>query len=158
MELGMVGGALEREHHEIDAGITGFMASVENGDPEPEQLRRAVAALRRHIYIEEQFLFPPMHEELVMPTMVMLREHGDIWRTLDKLEQELGDAPADAAITCRELMARLATHNQKEEPIFYTQTDRALSAEENSELMTVIETGELPDGWVCRDAIVPEKG
>ena len=50
--------ALEQEHQEIDAGISTFTASP--GDPQP--LTRAIRALRRHIYLEEEFLFPLLGE------------------------------------------------------------------------------------------------
>ena len=47
--------ALQREHHEIDAGIERFLRAGDVG-----ALTRAVRALRRHIYFEEEFLFPPL--------------------------------------------------------------------------------------------------
>ena len=79
--------ALEREHHEIDEGIAAFTASP--WDPQP--LERASRALRRHIYLEEEFLFPLLHQAepaLAAPIFVMLREHAQIWATLDTLERE----------------------------------------------------------------------
>src|SRR6185437_13094418 len=45
---------LQKEHDEIDAGIAAFTASP--GDR--QLLTRAIRALRRHIYLEEEFLFP----------------------------------------------------------------------------------------------------
>lgn len=54
--------ALEREHHEIDAGIEKFLE-----DPAPTQsLATAFTALRRHIYLEEEYLFPPLRAEGLM--------------------------------------------------------------------------------------------
>ena len=76
--------ALEREHREIDAGIAASTASP--WDPQP--LARASRALRRHIYLEEEFLFPLLHQAepaLAAPIFVMLREHAQIWGTLDEL-------------------------------------------------------------------------
>src|SRR5579859_6461595 len=81
--------ALEREHQEIDAGIAAFTACP--GDPQP--LARAIGALRRHIYLEEEFLFPLLGEAdpaLRAPVFVMLREHAQIWAVLDALEREPG--------------------------------------------------------------------
>jgi len=79
--------ALEREHHEIDEGTAAFAASPRN----PQPLARAIRALRRHIYLEEEFLFPLLGEAepaLRAPVFVMLREHAQIWNTLDALERE----------------------------------------------------------------------
>lgn len=58
MEIESLAAALEREHHEIDAGIAAFTAAP--GDWQP--LARAIRALRRHIYLEEEFLFPLLRE------------------------------------------------------------------------------------------------
>lgn len=68
---------LEAEHREIGWGIEIFAAGCSAGDRDPEPLRRAVSALRRHIYVEEQRLFPLLRQqELFAALMVMLREHG----------------------------------------------------------------------------------
>ena len=55
--------ALTREHHAIDAGIETFLAD----DADPATLREALDALRRHIYLEERFLFPPLKQSMMMP-------------------------------------------------------------------------------------------
>ena len=60
--------ALEREHHEIDAGIEEFLARRARRGDQRAPLRRALAALRRHIYLEEEFVFPPLDDAgLVAP-------------------------------------------------------------------------------------------
>jgi hypothetical protein len=75
---------LEHEHHEIDAGLEAFLAGLDCGQTRTQDLTHAVEALRRHIYLEEAFLFPPLRAAgLIPPVLVMLREHGEIWRTLD---------------------------------------------------------------------------
>jgi len=154
MKTESVGAALEREHREIDAGIEGYGAEGLSDQQRVESLQRAIDALRRHIYLEEEFLFPPMEPDLAIPTMVMLREHGEIWRRLDAIEAQLGrDGPDDSlAQACRELLVQLASHNAKEEPIFYGTADEALSAAESTELGGLIDSGRMPDGWVCRQA------
>ncbi|MEO7589495.1 MAG: hemerythrin domain-containing protein [Arachnia sp.] len=142
--------ALEREHHEIDAGLEAFVAGVEAGKVKLEELDRASAALRRHIYLEEAFLFPPLRAAGVMgPVLVMLREHGEIWRTLDALEQET-DRQDNVGMTerCRELLARLEAHNAKEEPIIYPAGDARLGEDTKRELHAFIESGTMPEGWV----------
>lgn len=154
MDEGTLAAALEREHREIDAGIEACGAEPEEGGGRIESLTGAMAALRRHIYLEEAFLFPGLRAELAVPTIVMLREHGEIWRTLDELEATLPAAAADPAVRslCRELLARLATHNAKEEPIFYTRADPGLSPAAHAELTAFLDAGAMPDGWVCEGA------
>ena len=76
--------ALQREHREIDSEIETFIEKLDCGSVQPEPLAAAVEALRRHIYLEEVFLFPPIRETgMVMPIFVMMREHGQLWRTMD---------------------------------------------------------------------------
>ena len=149
MDDGSLGAALEREHREIDAGIEAFASG--GG---VESLTRAATALRRHIYLEEEFLFPALRAELAVPTIVMVREHGELWRTLDRLESELAAGGGDASVRelCRVLLALLDAHNAKEEPIFYTRADGGLTAAANAGLRAFLESGELPAGWVCQAA------
>ncbi|MFI8091005.1 hemerythrin domain-containing protein [Streptomyces sp. NPDC086080] len=152
MGVETVAEALEREHHEIDEGIERFAAGLAAGEPDPRPLARAVAALRRHIYLEEEFLFPPLRAAgLVMPVFVMVREHGQMWSLLDTLDGDPGDAPARAATAdlLRELQEQLDAHNQKEERILYPQTERALTETEKAGLRELLETGRTPEGWVC---------
>lgn len=149
--------ALEREHREIDAGIEAFTESLTRGEFGPEPLRRAMDTLRRHIYLEEEFLFPPLRTAgLVGPVLVMLREHGELWQSMGALEALLAEG-ADAGTAtvrdrCRELLAQLDRHNSKEEPIVYPQAERVLTESATAELRTLIASGELPEGWVCRAA------
>ena len=138
--------ALEQEHHEIDEGIAAFMAAP--GDRLP--LIRALRALRRHIYLEEEILFPLLHQAdpaVAAPVFVMLREHGRIWDLLGTLEL-LGNDAAGLAVT-RQLTSHLLHHNLKEERILYPFADEALPAAEAERLRAFIDTGDLPDGWAC---------
>ncbi len=147
--------ALEREHREIDGGIETYLAGLEHPDAPAEPLIRAVEALRRHIYLEEEFLFPPLRVGcMTMPIMVMLREHGEIWRTMDALsalvtEEADADRVRDAG---RDLLAQLDRHNSKEEPVIYSVADSSLTAEARADLARFIETGRMPQGWTCQRA------
>ncbi len=158
--------ALTHEHHEIDAGIGAFAASLDaaaaGGDPiEVDVLRGALDGLRRHIYLEEVFLFPPIRAAgLMMPIMVMLREHAELWQRMDRIEQLVDAQSADPAesadrrttliTTCRELLALLDQHNSKEEPIIYPRAGVDLSGKQREELATLLQTGRTPEGWVCQ--------
>lgn len=147
--------ALTREHREIDNGIEAFLEKLDRGSVQPELLSAALEALHRHIYLEEVFLFPPIREAgMVMPIFVMLREHGELWRTIDTL----GDLLADRndrqrlADTCGQLMEQLHQHNSKEEPIIYAHADTDLPPQTSAELTRFIQTGRTPDGWACQHA------
>jgi regulator of cell morphogenesis and NO signaling len=149
METESLAAALEREHHEIDAGIAAFTAAP--GNPQP--LIRAIQALRRHIYLEEEFLFPFLGEAepgLRAPVFVMLREHAQMWATLDTLERE--PAPGTALVLCRQLTVRLLHHNLKEEKILYPRADDVLPPAAADRLRAFLGSGELPEGWVCTKA------
>lgn len=154
MEEGTLGAALEREHHEIDEGIEGFGSETLGPEQRADSLKRAITALRRHIFLEEEYLFPPMRADLAIPTMVMLREHGEIWRSLDRIEAGLARDRSEESMreACRELLAQLDQHNSKEEPIFYESADETLSRAQGAVLKDLIEAGEMPEGWVCAKA------
>ena len=146
METESLAQTLQGEHEEIDAGIAAFTASP--GDRQP--LTRAIRALRRHIYLEEEFLFPLLCEAepaLAAPVFVMLREHAQIWATLDTLERE--PAPGTALLLCRQLTVRLLHHNLKEEKILYPRADDVLPPAVAGRLRAFLGSGELPEGWVC---------
>jgi iron-sulfur cluster repair protein YtfE (RIC family) len=152
METESLAAALEREHREIDEGIEVFSAGAEPADRDHQALSRAIRTLRRHIYLEEEFLFPPLREAgLVAPIVVMLRDHGQIWETLDAVEDELR-AGGSALALCHQLAVQLQHHNLKEEKVLYPQTDALLTASAAAELRTFLMSGELPTGWVCQRA------
>lgn len=145
--------ALEREHREIDAGIEGFAADPSSSDA-PARLAATIAALRRHIYLEEEFLFPALRADdpaLMAPVFVMLREHAQLWRSLDELERDIAFGAAGPGVLklCRQLLVQLQHHNMKEERVLYPQADRVLPPEAADRLAGFLESGRLPDGWLC---------
>ena len=149
--------AFTREHHEIDTGIERYLASEE---PDPQRRARplldAMEALRRHIYLEEEIVFPHLPPgPLLMPLMVMRREHGELWRGKDALAERLQgpDPSADGLETaCRELLSLLEAHNAKEEPIIYPHLDDDLDEAERARVRDLLADGALPEGWVCQQA------
>lgn len=147
--------ALQREHQEIDSEIKTFIEKLERGSVQPEPLTAALKALRRHIYLEEVFLFPPIREAgMAMPIFVMMREHGELWRTVDALTDLLADGKDRRRLgdTCRQLLDQLDRHNSKEEPVIYPHADTDLPPQTSAELTRFIAAGRTPEGWVCRQA------
>src|SRR5699024_5483125 len=87
METEKLSAALEREHREIDTGIEQYTTGVGAGGVDTAPLKRAMEGLRRHIYLEEEFLFPPLRAGgLMAPLFVMVKEHGELWQTMDRIE------------------------------------------------------------------------
>lgn len=147
--------ALTEEHREIDAAIETFIEKLDCGSLQPELLSETLEALRRHIYLEEVFLFPPIREAgVVMPVLVMLREHGELWRTMDTLTDLLADwnDSRRLADTCTQLLDQLHQHNSKEEPVIYPNADTGLPPHTSAELTRFMETGRTPEGWACQQA------
>lgn len=180
MESITLGHALELEHRVIDGGIETFIASLEaaataNSAP----LNSALHGLRRHIYLEEEFLFPPLKGAGLMgPLFVMMREHGQLWRQMHAVEalldvadlvevQASPDAEAEpgrhalaASATkedalreaCTELLALLDAHNAKEETIIYAHADAILGTVASNDLLAFLGSGSMPESWVCSAA------
>jgi iron-sulfur cluster repair protein YtfE (RIC family) len=144
--------ALEREHEEIDAGLEQMQAGIEQGEVLVEPFARAAAALRRHIYLEEEFLFQPLRGGgLVAPVLVMVREHGEIWRALDAIEAQLAEtaAPNDVNEAVAVLLGLLGEHNVKEERILYPVIDQVVVGENAEQMRERLENVVLPTGWTC---------
>ena len=141
--------ALEREHQQIDHAIDDFLS--EGGDA--TALLGAITALRRHIYLEEEYLFPALPDPaLAAPVFVMLREHAQMWRLLDALDDVLRtrDDRSEAARLCKQLSIQLQHHNQKEERILYTAAATTIPTELTDRIRGLIHsTPEAPSGWVC---------
>lgn len=152
MTDGSLADALEREHRAIDEGLLHFVDGGDPGQQERRALADAMAALRRHIYLEEELLFPRLREAgLAMPVFVMVREHAQMWRLLDDIDKGLageGDASSVRDLV-RELMPVLDAHNPKEEQILYPQVQHVLDDAASSAATAVLRAGGLPDGWVC---------
>jgi regulator of cell morphogenesis and NO signaling len=147
-----VSAGLQREHHEIDEGLATLTTVARSHEHDPGAVTRAIHALRRHIYLEEEFLFPPLAEAgLLAPVFVMLREHTQIWTTLDALQRELDDnagtGPATRALA-HQLAIQLQHHNLKEEKILYPQADQVLTASATRHLQAFLRSGQLPQDWV----------
>jgi iron-sulfur cluster repair protein YtfE (RIC family) len=145
---------LEREHRAIDAAIEPLVTGGAVSAERRKALVHGVGALRRHIYAEEELLFPQLRAAgLVAPVLVMLREHAQMWQTLDALDRLLESAAiGDDAIPvlARQLFAQLQAHNPKEEAILYPQLDVALGADEAAHLRWFLDSGQVPQDWLCQ--------
>ena len=143
--------ALEREHQQVDAAIGAFLDELAGGTVDADGLNTALSALRRHIYLEEELLFPPLRSGARMMSIFgMVRGHGEIWRTMDTLADACAQGDrATLAEAGRQLLTLLEAHNKVEEPVIYPGADDDLTPEQTARLADFLRAGVLPDGWVC---------
>ena len=78
----------------------------------------------------------------------MLREHAQIWVSLDSLDHELDIGTDTPSGLCRQLTVQLLHHNLKEEKILYPRADDALPAAAAGRLRAFLSSAELPEGWM----------
>lgn len=156
MESLTLGQALEIEHRQIDGGIEAYVTSLDDpAGAHTGPLLASLTGLRRHIYLEEEFLFPPLKAAGLMgPIFVMLREHGMLWKQMDALDSLIQTSadPAELRNACNNLLSLLSDHNAKEEPIIYTQADEILDAAASGDLLAFLQNGTTPEGWVASAA------
>src|SRR6185312_15689109 len=117
MPDGALSAELMRRHREIGTAIRCLIEILDGGNRHPELLRETMDALRRHIYLEEIFLFPPIRKAgIMMPVFVMMREHGEVWRTMETLTRLLADGTGNPRLedTCEQLLDQLHKHNFQE--------------------------------------------
>lgn len=149
------GTTLEHDHRVIDEHLERFAASLTEGEVEAAALRAGAAALRHHIWVEEEHHFPPLRAAgLLGPVLVMLKEHGQIWDLLDRLVDELttGRQPAQLLATFGALREVLEAHNVKEERILYPAGDAQLDDEAARRVLEAFSSGQAPEGWTAQMA------
>jgi hemerythrin superfamily protein len=148
----MLAAALKAEHVIIDAGIERIMSELTLDVLWSGTVHAATASLRRHIYLEEEILFPPFREaEMAGPIVAMLRDHGRMWEILGELDR-IRDFRLQGERTRQlvgDLVLRLSSHNSVEEEIIYPQADSILGDSSMSVLHGFLRSGTVPDGWVC---------
>ena len=150
-----VGDDLEHDHREIDEQFARFVASLESNDIDREALAAGAHGLRHHIWVEETLHFPPVRAAgLLAPVLVMLREHGEIWRLLENLENAVSrDFPREGITRVWQTLEEvLDAHNSKEEQILYPTGDQVLSPEQNDAVRAALADGTMPEGWRCQMA------
>lgn len=151
--------AMKDEHHEVDAGIEAFLEKLDGGTVDVDGLKATWAVLRRHAYMEENFIFPPLRQgHLMMSIFGMLRGHGEIWRTMEQAVELASGASADGSdhdkirAICQQALAQLAQHNKVEEAVVYSAADIDLDPAKAAEWAEFIKTGTTPEGWACEKA------
>ncbi|TWP35822.1 hemerythrin domain-containing protein [Leekyejoonella antrihumi] len=145
---------LEQDFPAIERGINDFLALRGGMVAATAAVRGAIEALRRHIYVEHEFVLPPLQRAGKNgPVVAMSSDHLELWRTMDEMEQSLADgsSPKTQQQTCQILRAELDQHMSREDPIVFRHVAEVLTAQDEDDLRDGIENAVLPPGWVCSD-------
>lgn len=147
---------LEQDHREIDARFATFGAALGSGTVDEAAFRAGSEGLRQHIWVEEQFHFPPLRSAGIFgPILVMLREHGEIWDLLDGISAALAAGSAAPALVgpFGRLEALLENHNVKEEQILYPAGDAQLDEDVAAQIRQALTDGQRPTDWSCEQSV-----
>lgn len=151
MDTGLPSKLLAVQHRQIDERVE----AAANGTGDAKALAAALRLLREHLHVEEAALFPPLAATgLTMPVFVMLREHGEMWPLVVRLEAACGAGAAAEALRgdARTLLMQLKMHNPKEEQVLYAAADRYEPAHPDASLVDAMAAARMPPGWVCKMA------
>ena len=144
--LRRISGALGWDHERLARLEVGAFVARSAGDTDTALAwyESFSSGLRRHIAIEEQFLFPLFEERSGMgpgtgPTEVMRSEHREIIRLLGEILRTIGDPaklPDEKRAAFHEI---LEEHHLKEEGMLYPAMDEVLTPEEGDALVSRIQ-------------------
>lgn len=139
---------LTQQHRRIDEGLQDII----DGNGSHAALADSLRLLYLHIYVEEEFLFPPLEEAgLIFPVFVMKQEHGEMWPYLQQLSAACATETPIPQLQrpALSLFRILQVHNPKEEEVLYAAADRLVAEHGGAELMRTLTAARVPDGWVC---------
>lgn len=152
---------MKDDHQAVDDGLEAFLTGLDGGVVDGDGLQETLDILRRHAYMEEQMIFPPLRQGNLMASVLgMLRGHGEIWRTMDSLTELVTDGAETDRLreTGKLLLDQLARHNKIEEAVIYSVIDTDLESATDTALADFRSAGTLPDGWVCAMAYQQPRG
>lgn len=140
---------LTAQHRAMELGIGGLV----DGSGSRQELTRAVHLLRRHIYVEEAFLFPVIDQDQGrwMALAQMKYEHGDMWPHLERAIALLeAKADLDDLLPAAQALVRLLeVHDGKEETAIYAVANRYAAIAGHPPLAELLADSEIPAGWRC---------
>ena len=144
---------LQSEHRRIDEDLDRFRRGMDSGRVDPGPFEAAAETLRRHIYLEEDILFPQVEARgMTGPTEVMAQEHGEICHLLDIIHDliQTGAGPQRIRAAFVALHRLLEEHNLKEEQVLYPSSDQMLGKDEVARVLQRLIDAKPPEGWECR--------
>ena len=126
---------MARDHRECDEAFARAEDAVSAGDWAAAQRAFAafLAAMERHLALEEEKLFPAFEEETGMsgagPTQMMRIEHEQMRRLFEEMKQAAAARAGAQYLGLSEtLLILMQQHNIKEESMMYPMLDQALGA------------------------------
>lgn len=150
------GKRMDHDHHFIDDCFTAFADAATQGRIARFPLEEAIRRLRRHFWVEEEFIFPALLPTHPGPVMVMLRQHGLIWDHVEELEALHADgnlAPELALTIYSALRQEMDRHNATEDDLLYAVMDDNLGQDLAHVVLDALAT-EMPSAWRCAMASV----
>lgn len=120
-----------RDHGECDDRWAELEDRIDRGEGVAEAWARFDHAMRRHLAMEEEVLFPAFEEATGMrdvgPTAVMRSEHVQMRAVLDGIGQAVAAGRhADALSQGDTLLMLIQQHNVKEEGMLYPMAERVI--------------------------------
>ena len=144
---------LESQHRWVDGRFERFRELLASNQVDGSPFDEAAKALHRHMYLEEEIIFPEVEARGLMgPTQVMAREHGEICRFMNSIQDLVaGKAPPgqilDSLNAVRNLLEQ---HNLKEEEILYPSADQLLAGPDLPQVLERLNEAQPPADWSCR--------
>ncbi len=120
---------LKSEHRWVDECLEHFGQGLDKGRVSAGPFQEARVVLHRHIYLEEEILFPQVEElGLMGPGEVMAQAYGEICRHPDGIRDliKAGATAGRVQAAFTALRGLLEEHNFKEEQVLYPSADRLL--------------------------------
>ncbi|MEW6544659.1 MAG: hemerythrin domain-containing protein [Nitrospirota bacterium] len=130
----------QQDHERLDGLLRQFHELKRSDSAKAvEAFKEFKFGLQRHIVWEEELLFPRWEQATGItegPTRVMRIEHRRIGEALEMIHKKVQAGDPESDQEEQQLVALLASHNQKEERILYPAIDQALDERDRSALFT----------------------
>ncbi len=126
---------MEADHDRLDGIFTDFQQTKEKDMQTAKELfEKFKAGLERHIYWEEEILFPVFEEKTGQknqgPTFVMRQEHTQIRGYLNQIKNKLENGNIETEYEEKGMLNVLKIHNEKEEKILYPWIDQTFTEQD----------------------------
>ncbi|MCL4342542.1 MAG: hemerythrin domain-containing protein [Candidatus Thermoplasmatota archaeon] len=138
--------SLERDHDLEHGKLVEARISMIRGQLDKDSFLEFVNNIRRHIYIEEEIIFPDLiglDSNLKGPISGLEMEHASLWMLMDRILEETASGEVRKSPKYLDEMERiLAVHNAVESTNIYPKI--------KDERVPNLEQAALPEGWICR--------
>ncbi len=114
---------LIEDHRELDVKLEKLRDIISKGEIDTVLFAQISKSLKRHIYIEEEEIFPSISKrsnELRQRIAGLEMEHASIWMLLDRVEKEISVRNVEKSPKyIEEISSILVSHNEQEEDKVY---------------------------------------